>query len=283
MPGALGILYLVALYWLTPQAYYYMVKVPALYDVHIGWFIWMTWRFLAAAACLWLALGTVLLAPRSLGHEWLRRVVWVGTAFIVTLPLSGISAAKFGGDNNSVIPARLSMTILIWLLLAPKFACFDRSASSKTKREMLGVLVAASFTLTVMPTLELPRGYTESWGRENAAYQEAISVVSGLSGSILSYEDPTITLLSKKQANRSIYSEYDVLGWKFDDWPPKIPSFIATELRNADYIVDKKIWSLSAEGPIHESQLSALGFQMEWANRNYSVWRNGRNPGFDHR
>jgi len=133
VPGALGILYLVALYWLTPQAYYYMVKVPALYDVHIGGFIWMTWRFLAAAACLWLALGTVLLAPRSLGHEWLRRVVWVGTAFIVTLPLSGISAAKFGGSNNSVIPAWLSMTILIWLLLAPKFACFDRSASSKTK------------------------------------------------------------------------------------------------------------------------------------------------------
>src|SRR5262249_33935777 len=150
-----------------------------------------------------------------------------------------------------------SLVTFSWLLLAPVLA-----SSQKTSRGLEGSLTFVSALVVLLTILPVPKSLHYNmryWDHTNNDYAEVISRVKTLRGTVLSPEDPTITLYAREEINRSIFIEYDALGW-----PSAIPEFLLNELAQADYIVHAINW-----GPreiIRADDLVGLGFELDWDN-----------------
>ena len=88
----------------------------------------------------------------------------------------------------------------------------------------------------------------------------------------MSPEDPTIAMYAKKGFSRNIYYEFDsspIAG----QWATRIPDYVATDLRKADYIIsDKRLQVL-----LTKPDLLRLGFEpasLDQELDRYTFWRN---------
>jgi hypothetical protein len=260
-----GVFFL-CIYLLAPDLYHYMVVVPRSYPVSIEVWLKGMWSFLAGAACLWFGLGSVLGAASPLGVSpfalgWRQQTCWVAVMLVVALPAAALTAAKAGGTSNSLIPAWFSLITLSWLLLAPFLAGSQEAVRSIPKGYQI-VVSALVVLFTILPVPYSLRYYMRYWGESNKEYAEVISRVKTLRGRVLSPEDPTIMLYARGEINRSIFVEYDAVGW-----PSEIPQFLLNELSQADYIVRAIGWAPQ------EIDLVGLGFELQWNNDHYAIWK----------
>jgi hypothetical protein len=270
MPVVFVGVFFLCIYLLAPDLYHYMVVVPRSYPIRMDVWLRGMSSFIAGAVCLWFGLGLVLGAASPLeespfGLRWRQQICWVGVMLVVTLPVSALTAAKAGGTLNSLIPAWFSLITLSWLLLAPFLAHSQTVRSMPKGYPTIVSALAILFTLVPVP-LSL-RYYLHHWNQSNKEYAEVISRVKTLRGRVLSPEDPTITLNARGEINRSIFVEYDALGW-----PSAIPQFLLTELSQADYIVMTIDWSVTRE-IIRYDDLVGLGFELNWSNDCYAIWK----------
>ena len=261
--------FFLCIYLFVPDLYYYMVVIPRSYPVSVKVWLKEIWTYLAGATSLWFGLACVLIAVRRFGVSsfelrWRQQTCWVGVMFVVALLASAFTAAKPGATVNSLIPAWFSLATFSWLLLAPVLA-----SSQKTTRGLEGSLTFVSALVVLLTILPVPKSLHYNmryWDHTNNDYAEVISRVKTLRGTVLSPEDPTITLYARGEINRSIFIEYDALGW-----PSAIPEFLLNELAQADYIVHAINW-----GPreiIRADDLVGLGFELDWDNDHYAIWR----------
>jgi hypothetical protein len=100
---------------------------------------------------------------------------------------------------------------------------------------------------------------------DNEKYNEVISYAKTLGGIVVSPGDPTIALYATGRPGRSIYAEFDSLGW-----PTKLPDFLMTEWSHADYIVTDEWWDW---WPSQGGEGLQRRFELEWSNGQYRIWR----------
>lgn len=69
----------------------------------------------------------------------------------------------------------------------------------------------------------------------DAYYGQVVAAAGNLPGKVVCPEDPTIALLAKGYAGRSLFFEYDRLGW-----PVEAPLHVFDELDGADFVIQIK-------------------------------------------
>jgi hypothetical protein len=206
--------------------------------------------------------------------------------FIVTVLGGTLTMAKYGGWSNSLIPSWFSLITLSWLLLAPFLGFSQQEVRGGPKGyQTLVSTVIIIFTIFHWPsangiTLGNPLTAVRNFlttlrnfrtaNQDNKEYADVISQVQSLQGNVLSIEDPTITLFAKGKIDRSIYLEYDAIVWPDDELASTLPQSLVDELLKTDYVVHLR---KMRPNPIESHDLEGLGFEMNWSNDSYSIWK----------
>jgi hypothetical protein len=263
-----------------------MLVVPRLYPVSLDAWLKYLGEFIAGAVSLWFGLGWVLAAGSPLsqfGSKWWQHTCWMAVTFIVTVLGGSLSMAKFGGWYNSLIPSWFSLITLSWLLLAP-FLGFSQQNVRGSPKGYQTLLSTVIIILTIFHgpnangitrnPLTLLRNFRTA-NQDNKEYADVISQVRSLQANVLSMEDPTVTLFAKGKIDRSIYLEYDTIVWPYVEWAPiephmALPQPVVGELLKADYIVHAIAMT---PNPITSHDLEGLGFEMNWSNDSYAIWK----------
>jgi hypothetical protein len=274
-PAFCVVLLFLCIYAIAPHVFYYMVTVPSRYPIGLGAWLKGMWRFLFGAVCLWYGLGLTLTRHTLIDEERRRITVWAAVAFVVVLPASALTAAKAGGTVNSFIPAWLALLTLSFLLITDEAGKSYNVHRASLRAGCSFIVAAIILVSTLLPDLNsIPtaegmvsanRVIQNAQARskiDTEKYNEVISYAKTLSGVVISPEDPIIELYATGRAGRSIYAEYDALGW-----PARLPDFLRTDWSQADHIVTLSDWFPRSQ------YISQLGFEPEWSNGPYAVWR----------
>jgi hypothetical protein len=103
-------------------------------------------------------------------------------------------------------------------------------------------------------------------------YDTAVEVARGLSGILVSPQDPTVAYRAKHYFGRSLYFELDahaVAG----NWPTNLPMSILEELQQANCVLAVRSY---VPTPMFERSLQSIGFHQvsfpELQNSAYTVW-----------
>jgi hypothetical protein len=209
----------------------------------------------------------------------------MAVTFIVTVLGGTLTMAKYGGWYNSLIPSWFSLITLSWLLLAP-FLGFSQQNVRGSPKGYQTLLSTVIIILTILhgpgangitrnPLTALRNFLTalrnfRTADQDNKEYADVISQVQSLQGNVLSMEDPTVTLFAKDKIDRSIYLEYDAIVWPDADLASALPQPLVGELLKADYIVHLR---KMRPDPIESYDLKGLGFEMNWSNDSYAIWK----------
>jgi hypothetical protein len=166
-----------------------------------------------------------------------RRLLWLASVLAVAIPFGAMTAAKSGGEANSVLPAILPL-MAFCILRLPRFIGHLEDADAGVRpRLMLGVFLAVSMLMTAFPHLTRQNSLFITASPRDRAYWKVVSLARDLSGTVVCPEDPTIPVYAKFYAGRNIFSEYDahVVDEK---WPVTPPRTVRSEIRDADYVID---------------------------------------------
>jgi hypothetical protein len=253
-----------------PLVFFYMVTVPRSYAISFGTALNAVRDTFRGQAPLWIALGAAMVRQASAGQELARRRAWCATTYVLTTITGAITYAKFGGTNNSMIPALVSALVLAFLLIAP-----ITDSDKKLKDESVFLLTSTAIALTFLPdaTYLAHQAFNDSnTEADSAKYVNTIAYVRTLDGDVSSPTDPALLLESKGKPDRSIYAELDANPVR-GRWPAQFPAYILRDLGCRDYIVNVGGWS--GLDFLQASDLRALGFHLQWTNQPYSVWANG--------
>jgi hypothetical protein len=209
----------------------------------------------------------------------------MAVTFIVTVLGGTLTMAKYGGWYNSLIPAWFSLITLSWLFLAP-FLGFSQQKMRGSPKGYQTLVSTVIIVLTIVngpgangitrnPLTALRNFLTalrtlHTANQDNKEYADVISQVQSLQGNVLSIEDPTITLFAKGKIDRSIYLEYDAIVWPDDELASTLPQSLVDELLKTDYVVHLR---KMRPNPIESHDLEGLGFEMNWSNDSYSIWK----------
>jgi hypothetical protein len=259
---------LAALAAVAPMVHYYMVRVPGQYRIDVV-------RLLEGPAELLLSFPLFLALVARAAWKLQRPSVseplklWTVSALLVLLPACTIAFAKVGGTLNSWLPAMFAIVLFCALQLREVVPLLRDETQPAAGRQALGLALAA---LIALPNVKLYHnlGYIPYY----KDYPEVISLGRRLPpGRLVSPEDPTISVLARGTASRSIYLEYD--SAPAEDarprrWPSELPSYLRREIAEADYVVDVKDWWVDLLKP---AQLEAMGFEPLSELSHYTIWR----------
>lgn len=241
---------LVCLRRMSPMAYFYMVTLPAQYNVsllsawHSGFELLLMYGSLSIVA-FDLAANP---APRDPQTRWWSAAVGV---FLV----AGIVAmAKGGGWWNSLLPFFIASAGLVTLQLPRAFAFLDSPTLPIGRRAALSAVLAVMLIVFAVrhpgEAVSTLRGVITIQG--DARYQQVVALARELRGRVLCPEDPTIPLLARGLITRSLFLEMDITHW-----PLRLPVYVDDEIAAAQYVIQVK-------GPLQQllsdEWLTRLGF-----------------------
>jgi len=211
---------------------------------------------LGGFATLWVALTIGAAKWEEFEGERLRRLKWLGVAVAIAIPTELVAYAKAGGAANSMIPAFFLVTALCWLLISP--ILLDRLAGSN---RLMAIIFLLSLPFTFMPTYPARAPLTAAMHGLGADYREVIARTRTLDGTVLSPDDPTITLFARGQHDRTLVVDLDTLIW-----PKRLPASL-DKAYGTRYIVQKK-----AELGWEQLDLQGRGHRVVWQNGTYAIW-----------
>ena len=256
---------LVALSFLRPEVFFYMVEMPRQYPIRLATLVHATMTLLTGfplfvvLAVSWLLVSS----PRDWRSTAQRTGVWpwAVSAVIVLVPTSALAMAKAGGTTNSLIPAMLAIAVFCVLRLRSLTADSTPANTDWMHRSWASFLLAALLLLGT-PNIAASFGYFDSYHD----YPLVVQHVRALRGSsVISPEDPTITVLALGVASRNIYMEYDA-----HSWPLHLPKGLRDEFDRADVVVDVKQWWGDL---VNSKRLAGLGFVPANDFPHYTIWR----------
>jgi hypothetical protein len=236
-----------------PAVYYYMIEVPGSY--RIEWFRvldGLAWRMLLASPLFLILVGEWLAADRgSLRDD--PRMPWVVAVLAVAIPSSAAAYGKYGGATNSLLPALLAMIAFCALRIPTALHRLEGRVASRFARTLLGSFAAVLLFLTAFPRLQFMTDLPP-W---NTGYDKVVASVSGLRGTVVCPEDPTIPMYAKAHAGRALAAELDSHA-AHGGWPDTVPETVVDEVRRADFLVDiRESW----DDQLAERDLRRLGLE----------------------
>jgi len=246
--------------FVVPFAWFYFIVVPGQYSGDIAYrtFALLLLQMIGGATGLWVA-GVLLLrtAPPAVDPELLRRLRWAACAFALTLLSGTLGYAKFGGGINSLMPAWFAMLVLFWLLVA----ALHEAPGSAIARPGVMTVLALSVAAMLVPNEPVLATIDQLRAGARASYLETLARVGALHGSVLSPGDPSITLLTRRQYDRSVWLDLDVMKW---------PAALPMERLERDYSADYIVTSLTDEVP--KLRLLERGYRPIWSGWTYTIW-----------
>lgn len=251
---------LVILRFFVPFAWFYFILVPGQYSADIAYrtFVLLLLQMIGGATGLWVA-GVLLVraAPPTLDPELLRRLRWAVCTFALTLLTGTLAYAKFGGGINSLMPCWFAMLVLFWLLVA----ALNEVQPKAIARPGVMTILALSVGAMLIPNEPVLATIDQFKAGARGSYLETLSRVRALHGSVLSPGDPSITLLTRHQYDRSVWLDLDIMKW---------PTALPTERLDRDYSADYIVTSLSDEVP--KLRLRERGYSPIWSSWTYTIW-----------
>lgn len=250
--AALGLTLLVLRFGF-PLAWHYMVEVPAAYRIDateaVYWLIW----FAGVTAFAWLP-GLPAVRLRVLRQRVEPKTAWLIAAVCVSVPCGVMTAAKTGGMANGLLPALFAVCGL-FLHCAPALQ-LNSGIATRARSFNPTTICAAALLLTLMLTRLHGNSLNNAFGDEG--FGSAVRLARQLSGTVVSPQDPSVTVLAKGRSGRSLILEYDAAGW-----PTRIPRYFFDEIDAADHVItlaeDWRAWPLSHDA--FEGLLIRQGFR----------------------
>ena len=181
LPIAASIGVIVALKFLSPTVYYYMIDVPKAFSLDGRRTARMIWDLLLDSP-LFLVLFTecILLDSRSLREN--PRVRWLVAVLIVIIPYSGITAGKVGGWCNSLLPALLAMMAFCVLRMPRLLKSLGDCTAPLPARVMLGGFLALLLLMSTFPHMSHENNLLASRSSLDLEYGAAVSATAQLAG-----------------------------------------------------------------------------------------------------
>jgi hypothetical protein len=251
---SLGVIF--ALKILSPTVYHFMIDVPRAFALDGRRTARMTWDLLLDSPLFLILLTECLLRDsRSLRDD--PRVRWLLAVLVVTIPYSGVTTAKVGGWNNSLLPALLAMMAFCVLRFPRLLKGLSDVATPLPHRMMLGGVLALLLLMTTFPHMSHDNNLLSPQTSVNREYRSTISSIARLPGRVTCPEDPTIPFYAKGYAGQNVFSERDtrlVNG----HWPSAVPETVLADCRASDYIVDIPDYY---QDPVQDELLWSLGFE----------------------
>jgi len=250
---------------LSPQVFHSIITIPAAIKIYPERALPVTVYLFATFPIFFVGLWSIL-RSRTLITETER---WILSALAVLIPISIWTTCKSGAGDNSLLFAYLAMTALF---VASQDAIFDWLRSLSNQRSFFAAAAIAlaifiSFFIQFRHNLALL-----SVRHGDDKYDTAVEVARGLSGTVVSPQDPTVVYRAKKYLGRSLYFELDthaVAG----NWPTELPMSILQELQQATYVIAVRSY---VPTPMFERSLQSIGFHQvsfsELENSAYTVW-----------
>lgn len=255
-----------------PWAYHYMIAVNAGNSIKpFNAAIRTLQLFSLSPLALFLALDRTA-EPGGRMDPTLR---WLGACAMVTVPSCVVTASPTGGDLNALLPAWLVFACfcahlsprLFELVSSPSRRFWNRTGSS--------AVIAALLLLSTMGQLHtaIPASLV---AHGDSAYAGLVALASRLPGTVACPQDPTIPILARGVAGRSVYAEcaHSITG---GEWPSTLPPRLAAEISAADFVIRLNSYFGNLPTP---PVLSGLGFELVevpgLSGSCYQLWRRAR-------
>ncbi len=265
LPTMSILLALAAIRWLSPQMFHSIVIIPAGIRIYPERALNVTLYLFATFPIFFAGLWSILRSRNSTSEN--ER--WILSALVVLIPISIWTTCKSGAGDNSLLFAYLAMTALFVARLG---AIFNWLRSLSIQRNFFA---GAAMALVIFVSLFVQIGHNLallSVRHGDEKYDAAINVARGLSGTVVSPQDPTIVYRAKQYFGRSLYCELDSHGVA-GNWPTKLPMSILEELQQANYVIAVRSY---VPTPMFEPSLAPIGFHQvsfpELQNSAYTVW-----------
>ena len=265
LPTMSILLVLAAIHVLSPQMFQSIVIIPSSIKIYPERALIVTLYLFVAFPIVFIGLWSVLRA-RDPMTETER---WILSALAVLVPISIWMTCKSGAGDNSLLFAYLAMTALF---VARQDAIFNWLHSLSVPRSFFA---AAAIALTIFISCFFQAGHNLallSVRHGDDKYDAAVEIARGLSGTVVSPQDPTLVYRAKKYFGRSLYFELDAHGVA-GNWPSELPTSILQELEQANYVIAVHGY---VPTPMTEGSLQSIGFHQvsfpELENSAYTVW-----------
>jgi hypothetical protein len=238
MPVAAALATMLAVWYLAPRLWHFMVEVPAQYNISIRRMSSMAIELLATVPLFSLALihwcytdaRNDLRSPRA---------CWLIAATACAIPSSLAAFAKEGGWLNSLIPALLCIgafcawraPVAINLLRDSKYPILLRCGMGFLFSVFMIAHVYPEQSPYGGPGWQLRLEHLEAgWGVPDRS--KVIAETRLLRGKVVCPDDPTIPLMAKGYAGRSSIFESDAVRSS-----QAVEKEIAKEMQSADYVI----------------------------------------------
>jgi hypothetical protein len=200
-----------------------------------------------------------------------RKERWVIAALLVCVPAAVITAGKEGAVVNSLLPAFLAISAFCAMefpLLLDMARDSERTVITRVLAAVLFPVLLFLYAFPLPPAEQLNSAGAVPISEEE--YVETQQLILDLPGIVICPEDPTLTYFSRAELGRSFILEYDAALW-----PRKMPDYLLTYLKDADYVVDRGPWPWGLD-LLTSDHLTELGFEKVNAGESeddlYSIW-----------
>lgn len=250
---------------LSPQMFQSIVVIPAGIKIYPERALTVTLYLFATFPIFFIGLWSIFRSRNSITET--ER--WILSSLVVLVPTSIWMTCKSGAGDNSLLFAYLAM---VALFVACQDAIFSWLRSLSVQRSFFAASVIA---LVIFISCFFQIGHNLallSVRHDDERSHTAVEVARGLSGTVVSPQDPTVAYRAKKYFGRSLYFELDahaVAG----NWPVELPMSILQELQQANYVIAVRSY---VPTPMFERSLRSIGFHQvsfpELQNSAYTVW-----------
>jgi hypothetical protein len=213
-----------------------MIEVPGSYALSWPRAPRFAWELLLDSPLFLVALGEWIISEKgSVRND--PRLLWLASVLTLTIPSSALTAAKFGGMANCILPAILPLMAFSALRLPRLVRPLETASAGARPRLLLGTFLAVLMLMTAFPHLSREHGLILPGSPRDRAYAQAVAAAKALRGRVICPEDPTIPVYGKQHAGRNIFVEYDAHPVNHD-WPKTPPEPVVNEIQSADYVID---------------------------------------------
>jgi 4-amino-4-deoxy-L-arabinose transferase-like glycosyltransferase len=283
MPVAAGLVTVGALWYLSPGLWHFMVVVLAQYRISIHQMGRGAFYLLASAPLFLLALVHWLYTDAR--NDWQSpRIRWLMAAMACAIPSSAAAYGKEGGDINSLIPAFLCIgTFCAWRSPAAVEPLRDdkrpfslRAAAGVLLSVLLFAHAFPARTSDGLPGWQLKfRVFASGWGVSDRG--RVIAETRLLPGKIVCPDDPTIPLMAKGYAGRTLNFEADATQYNLNR-----SQALQKEIQSADYVIAMRGSYYEVIGWDWDNVLKSAGFTKSrfstTSSSVYELWRRVQQP-----
>lgn len=259
-----------------PVVYYYMVKVPKMYQIPLDR-LKVAWDILIMSIPLYpAAIVGYFVHLRGKEHDapvaWLApKIIWLMAACWVGFAAAVMAFGKQFATINSLMLAWIPMTVFCCVVIPSLVRALCRSAMTGLALPKFGSFAlhfSGAFLIAFLTFVTaFSSGKDEfNWdlGHGTRDYKNVIAAVKSLSGRVVCPEDPTIPLFANGYIGRNLDAELDATKHR------AIPQNIITEVSRAHWLVHV---TGGYKSQISDRLLKNWGFKRyRDFGRGYSLW-----------